>query len=124
MGTAKTDTIRLSGIAAVGHHGVFAHEKRNGQPFVVDVVLHTDLSAAAANDDLALTADYGAVAELVRELITGPAYDLIETLADRTAARILAGFAVAAVEVTVHKPEAPIEVAFADVSVSVYRERT
>jgi dihydroneopterin aldolase len=119
----RADTIRLSGIAAVGFHGVFEHEQRNGQPFLVDVVLHTDVAAAAATDDLALTANYGEVAGEVRDLITGDICNLIETLAERIAARILARFQVAAVEVTVHKPRAPIEVTFADVAVSIYRER-
>jgi len=30
------DKITLSGVTAVGHHGVFDFERRNGQPFIVD----------------------------------------------------------------------------------------
>lgn len=121
---SRQDTITLTGITAVGHHGVFEHERRDGQPFVVDVVLHLDLRPAGQSDDLTRTAHYGELAEQVVELITGEPLDLIEALAERIASSVLASFAVDAVEVTVHKPKAPIEVPFGDVAVSIYRERT
>lgn len=121
---AELDRIRLSGVSAIGHHGVFAHEKRDGQPFLVDAVLYTDISDAAASDDLAKTTDYGAVAETITALLTGAPFDLIEALTEQIAADILAGFArIQAVEVTVHKPKAPIQVPFGDVTVTVFRER-
>ena len=121
---SAADTITLTGITAIGHHGVFEHEKRDGQPFIVDAVLHTDISGAAATDDLAQTSDYGAVAEAIAELIRGEAFDLIETLTERIALRILADFPrVAAVDVTVHKPKAPIQVPFGDVSITMHRAR-
>ena len=119
-----TDLITLKGVTAIGYHGVFAHEKRDGQPFITDVVLHLDVTGAAATDDLMLTANYGAVAETVVSMVTGEAYDLIETLSVRMAERILADFPVLnAVEVTVHKPKAPIQVPFGDVNVTVFRSR-
>ena len=121
---ARQDTITLTGITAVGYHGVFDHERRDGQPFVVDVVLHLDLRPAGQSDDLTQTAHYGELAEQVVELITGEPLNLIEALAERIASRILESFAVNAVEVTVHKPKAPIEVPFGDVAVSIHRERT
>ena len=118
------DTITLTGVTGIGYHGVFEHEKRDGQPFSVDAVLHTDISAAAASDDLTQTADYGAVANAISALITGKPFDLIETLTVRIAEDILAGFpTVAAVDVTVHKPKAPIQVPFGDVSITVRRCR-
>jgi dihydroneopterin aldolase len=120
---APKDTITLTGITAVGYHGVFDHERRDGQPFVVDVVLHLDLRAAGQSDDLTQTAHYGELAEQVVELITGEPLNLIEALAERIASHILGSFAVHAVEVAVHKPKAPIEVPFGDVAVSIYRER-
>jgi len=121
---SRPDTITLTGITAIGYHGVFDHEKRDGQPFIVDAVLHADLAEAAATDDLAHTAHYGEVAEAIAALIRGDAFDLIETLAVRIAERILADFPpVSAVEVTVHKPKAPIQVPFGDVSINVFRSR-
>ena len=124
-GVAHSDLIKLSSVTAIGYHGVFDHEKRDGQPFITDVVLHIDVSAAAQTDDLSKTADYGAVAETIVAMVTGEAFDLIETLSVRMAERILADFPVVdAVEVTVHKPKAPIQVPFGDVSVTVLRSRT
>lgn len=120
---AQADRITLTGIGAVGHHGVLDQERRVGQPFFVDVTLHTDLSAAGRSDELAQTVDYSEVAERVKEVIVGEPVNLVETLAETIAASLLGAFPVSALEVTVHKPKAPIEVTFADVAVTIYRER-
>ncbi|MDN4643773.1 dihydroneopterin aldolase [Arthrobacter sp. PsM3] len=117
------DQITLSGVTAVGHHGVFDFERRNGQPFVVDAVLHLDFRPAAASDDVLDTAHYGEVAECIRGWITGEPLNLIEALAVRIAEDVLRKFPIDAVDITVHKPKAPIEVEFGDVSVSVRRTR-
>ena len=117
------DVIRLTGLTAVGRHGVFPHEKRDGQPFTADVVLTLDAGPAAATDDLARTANYAEVADTVVRLITGEPFDLIEALAETIASAVLAAFPVAAVDVTVHKPKAPIEVPFGDVAVTLRRSR-
>jgi 7,8-dihydroneopterin aldolase/epimerase/oxygenase len=121
---ARPDIIKLSGIKAEGYHGVLDHERRDGQPFIVDVALHTDIRPAAAGDDLDKTANYAELADQVEAIITGEALQLIETLAERIADHVLRTFAVAAVEVTVHKPQAPIQVTFTDVTVSIYREQS
>lgn len=121
---ARPDIIKLSGIKAVGYHGVLDHERRDGQPFIVDVALYTDIRPAAAGDDLDKTANYAELADQVEAIITGEALQLIETLAERIADHVLRTFAVAAVEVTVHKPQAPIQVTFTDVTVSIYREQS
>ncbi|MCP1411796.1 dihydroneopterin aldolase [Paenarthrobacter sp. A20] len=118
------DRITLTGVTAVGYHGVFDFERRDGQPFVVDAVLHTDFTKAAETDDLQYTAHYGEVAELITKHIEGEPLNLIEALAVRIAEGILANYGVAAVDVTIHKPKAPIEVPFGDVTVSVHRERS
>ncbi|OFI39062.1 dihydroneopterin aldolase [Arthrobacter sp. SW1] len=117
------DKITLTGVTAVGHHGVFDFERREGQPFVVDAVLHCDFSKAVETDEIGHTAHYGEVANFIVSEITGEPLNLIEGLAVRIAEGILAGFPVAAVDVTVHKPKAPIEVPFGDVTVSVHRSR-
>jgi 7,8-dihydroneopterin aldolase/epimerase/oxygenase len=117
------DRVAVLGISATGFHGVFEHEKRDGQTFVVDVTLGTDTRAAAASDDLADTVDYGAVAAAVVAVVEGPAYDLVETLAQQVADACLGFAGVVAVEVVVHKPEAPVGVAFRDVTVTIVRSR-
>lgn len=120
----RLDQIRLSGIAATGYHGVFDHERREGQTFVADVVVHLDTRRAAAGDELAHTLDYGALAQQVAAVLAGERVDLIETVAERIAATVLAAGAVQAVDVAVHKPQAPIPVPFGDVVVAIRRDRT
>ena len=117
------DRITLTGLTVFGHHGVYEHEKRDGQDFVVDVTVWLELAAAAATDDLSRTVHYGELAQLVAGIVAGPPRDLIEAVAGEIAAAVLAGFPVAAVEITVHKPAAPIPLSFRDVSVTVIRTR-
>ncbi|WP_122261179.1 dihydroneopterin aldolase [Ornithinimicrobium cerasi] len=121
--TAETDEIRLLGVAARGHHGVLEHERRDGQDFVVDVVLQVDLAPAGRTDELRRTVNYAEVAAEVVEVVTGPAHDLIETVAADIADRVLARPLVEQVEVTVHKPQAPVGVPFGDVQVVVRRTK-
>lgn len=124
MSTTGRDKITLTGVTATGHHGVLAHEKRDGQPFVVDVVMHLDLEPAGATDELEHTVHYGEIAELIQHEIESRPVDLIETLADRTARLILERYPlVDGVELTVNKPQAPIPVPFDNVAVTVIRER-
>ncbi|NHN44444.1 dihydroneopterin aldolase [Chryseoglobus frigidaquae] len=117
------DRITLSGLRAFAHHGVFDHERRDGQEFVIDVVAHLDLRGAAANDELAATVHYGELAEQVVAAVETDPVDLIETVAERVAAVVLAHAAVWQTTVTVHKPQAPITVPFSDVSVTIVRGR-
>ena len=117
------DRIRLEGLRARAHHGVFAHEREQGQEFVIDVTVWLPLGAAAAHDALAQTVHYGELAEAVVAAVERQPVDLIETVAERAADTALAFERVRRVEVTVHKPEAPISVPFADVSVTIERER-
>ena len=118
-----TDRIVLQGISARGFHGVLDFEKAEGQDFVVDVALEVDLRRAGRSDLLAHTVNYAEVAADTVALITGPSLDLIEALADQIAAAALRRPLVQAVEVTVHKPQAPVGVPLGDVQVTVQRHR-
>lgn len=118
-----TDQIALRGLRVRGYHGVLPEERRDGQLFGIDVVVDTDVSAAAENDDLALTVDYGTLARQIEKIVAGDPVDLLETLAVRIADACLAHRGVVAVEVTVHKPMAPIGIPFDDVAVTVRRSR-
>lgn len=115
------DRIALTGVRAFGYHGVLPEERRDGQEFIIDVVLHAELREAGRTDDLAHTINYADVAIAISDCITGEPLNLIEALAQRIADRLLAMDRVSMVEVVVHKPSAPIPVPFADVSVSVVR---
>ena len=114
----------LRGLRGHGRHGVLAAERRTGQPFGLDLELEVDTRAAAASDDLADTVDYSAVATAALAVVTGDPVDLVETLAGRVADTVLTDPRVAAVTVTVHKPQAPLGVPFDDVAVTIRRVRT
>jgi dihydroneopterin aldolase len=117
------DEIKLTGLRANAHHGVFEHERRDGQLFIVDVTVRLPLAPAAAGDDLAATVHYGELAEQVVAAVESDPVDLIETVAERIAAVALSFPAAHEVVVTVHKPGAPITVPFDDVSVTITRRR-
>ncbi|WP_081706112.1 dihydroneopterin aldolase [Nocardia sp. CNY236] len=118
-----TDRIELRGLRAHGHHGVFDHERRDGQEFVVDLTVWVDFTAAAASDDLADTVDYSVLAERAVGIVQGPAHHLIETVAAHIADDVLADPRIESVEVVVHKPAAPIPQSFTDVRVVATRSR-
>ena len=117
------DRIALTGLRVRGHHGVLPEERRDGQDFLVDVVLRLDLRPAAASDDVADTVHYGELAERLAAIVAGEPVHLIETLADRLADACLADPRVAVATVTVHKPQAPIDLEFADVAVTMRKRR-
>ncbi|MDQ0576495.1 dihydroneopterin aldolase [Agromyces albus] len=121
---AKTrDRITLTGVRVRAHHGVFDFEREAGQEFVIDVSVAVDLAAAASGDDLGRTVHYGELAEAISAAVERDPVDLIETVAERVASVALAFPAVEEVEVTVHKPQAPITVPFTDVAVTIVRGR-
>lgn len=115
------DRIELIGLEAYGYHGVYEHEKNTGQKFLVDIVVWTDFSHAANSDSIADTISYVDLANIAVELVQGLSNDLIETLATNIANKIIELDGAMAVEVTVHKPQAPIDYPFADVRVVARR---
>jgi dihydroneopterin aldolase len=117
------DRIELRGLTVRGHHGVFDHERRDGQDFVIDITVWIDLDAAAASDDLADTLDYGALAHTAADVVAGPPRNLIETVAAEIAEKVMRDERAHAVEVVVHKPSAPIPLTFSDVAVVARRSR-
>ena len=119
----STGTITLTGLRAYGYHGVFDFERADGQDFVVDVVLELDLAPAARSDDVADTVHYGELADALVAIVTGPPVNLLETLASRLVDACLTDTRVRQATVTVHKPQAPIPHAFADVAVTLRRGR-
>ena len=119
-----SDLIALTGLRVFGHHGVFDFERREGQDFVVDVVLELDTAPAAASDDVTDTVHYGELAEALAAVVSGEPVNLLERLVQRLADVCLADPRVAAATVTVHKPQAPIPLQFDDVAVTIRRART
>jgi len=119
-----SDRIELRGLRVRGHHGVFEHERRDGQDFVLDIVVWMDLTPAARTDRLEDTLDYGALAERAAAIVGGPPCNLIEAVAGRVADDVFSDVRVQSVEVVLHKPQAPIPLEFADVAVVARRSRT
>ncbi|MDQ3760698.1 MAG: dihydroneopterin aldolase [Actinomycetota bacterium] len=118
------DRITLTGLRVHGKHGVHEHERAHGQEFVVDATVWLDLGPAAATDQLSATLDYGTLAQRAARIVGGDPCNLLETLATRIATDVLSDQRVQAVEVTVHKPAAPIPLHFADVAVTTRRSRS
>jgi dihydroneopterin aldolase len=116
-----TDEIRLRGLRAFAHHGVFDHERENGQEFIIDLDVRVPLGNLA--DDIGKTINYGTLAEDVVAAVASEPVDLIETVAERIAAVVL-GLGAESVRVELHKPSAPITVPFDDVSVVIERTRS
>lgn len=119
-----SDQLAVTGLEIYAHHGVFDFERRDGQVFVVDLVLGLDTRPAAASDDLASTVDYGTLVTEVKVAVESDPVDLIETLAQRIADVCLEHEQVEWVDVTVHKPNAPITTTFSDVALTIRRSRT
>lgn len=123
MTGGASDELSVLGIECYGHHGVFEHEKRDGQVFVIDVTLGVNTRPAAASDDLRDTVDYGSLVGQVTAAVARDPVDLIETLAERVAGVCLLDSRVEWARVTVHKPDAPIEARFSDVTLTITRHR-
>jgi 7,8-dihydroneopterin aldolase/epimerase/oxygenase len=123
-GDESLDRLTISGIEAHGHHGVFDAERRDGQVFLADLVLAVDTRAAARSDDLQDTVDYGNLVARVVKAIESDPVDLIETLAERIADTCLEDDRVRSVEVTVHKPHAPVDATVGDIALTITRHAT
>ena len=123
MTAGTADELAISGIECFAHHGVFEFERREGQKFVIDLTLGLDTTPAAASDDLRDTVDYGSLVAAVQAAVETEPVDLIETLAHRISGVCLSEDRVQWVRVTVHKPDAPISATFADVALTISRQR-
>jgi dihydroneopterin aldolase len=115
------DRIEVRGLRVFGYHGVLDSERQEGQEFLIDAVLWLDTAPAAATDDLSLTVNYAALADRLVAIAAGPPVRLIETLAQRLADAALAAPLAREVEITLHKPQAPVGHPVHDVSVTIRR---
>jgi dihydroneopterin aldolase len=123
MESSMRDVISLRGLEVFAHHGVFDHERAEGQTFVVDVEVEYDASAPSQSDEVADTLDYGVLASRIHEAVAGNPVNLLETLCQRVISTVLEFHQALATTVTIHKPHAPMEVSVADASVTMRRER-
>lgn len=119
--TLPTDRIEIRGLRVIGRHGVFDQEKRDGQPFVIDLMLECDLSRPAATDQLGDTVDYGTLAQRIAEEVRATRFDLIERLAGHLLDVALADPMVQAAEIRIAKPQAPVSEQLEEVAVRLRR---
>jgi dihydroneopterin aldolase len=119
-----TDELQIRGIECYGHHGVFDFERREGQVFILDLVLGLDTRLAATSDNLHDTVDYGSLVTSAKAAVENDPVDLIETLAQRIANICLLDDRVEWAKVTVHKPDAPIDATYSDVALTITRKRS
>ena len=122
-GRPPQDELSITGIECFAHHGVFDFERREGQTFLVDLVLGIDTRGAAASDDLADTVNYGTLALDVKAAVERDPVDLIETVVQRIADVCLMESRVEWARVTLHKPDAPIDATYSDVALTITRTR-
>lgn len=119
-----TDRIFIRGLSLHAHHGVLPYEGKVGQSFTIDLTLEIDLATAARSDKVADTVSYDQVVEAASAAFTGQKFKLIEAAAGKVADTVLTTFPrVQSVEVTIHKPHAPIAATFSDVGVTITRKR-
>jgi dihydroneopterin aldolase len=119
-----SDKIFIRGLSLHAHHGVLPYEGKVGQSFTIDLTLDIDLSTAGKSDKVADTVSYDQVVAAATEAFTSQKFKLIEAAATEVAERTLAKFSrVRAIEVTIHKPHAPIAAIFSDVGVTILRKR-
>jgi dihydroneopterin aldolase len=119
-----SDRIFITGLSLHAYHGVMAYEAKVGQTFTIDLVLEIDLATAAKSDKVADTVSYDQAVAIASHVFTAQKYKLIEAAAGKVADAVLAKFPrVRAVEVTIHKPHAPIAATFSDVGVRLMRKR-
>ena len=119
-----TDRIFIKGLTLHAYHGVMPHEAKVGQSFSIDMLLDIDLSTAARSDKVADTVSYDKVVDCAKAAFSAQRFRLIEAAAGSVANAVLAEFPrVHSIQVTIHKPHAPIAAIFSDVGVSLTRKR-
>lgn len=120
----ESDAIHLRGLKFHAYHGVMSEEKVLGQQFIVDVDLYRDLKKPGCSDQVEDTINYAEVYQLIKTIVTGEPFHLLERLTEEIAGQILNEFSCEAIRVEIHKPQAPIPGIFEDVSVEIWREKS
>jgi len=117
--------ITLTGLTFYGYHGASKAEKELGQRFVIDLEIESDLEEAANSDNLEHTINYVEIFELVKEIVESGSKNLLETLANSIAIKILSRFDVESISVKISKPAPPVpNVNFSSFGVEVFKQKT
>ncbi len=119
---AESVTIEITGLSLYTHHGVSDAERELGQRLVLDLRLDIGETDATVTDSIADTIDYAEVCQLVALVAQQRSHRTLERLCSTIADRLLADYDLEGVWVKVAKPEPPIALSVAEVSVEVWRE--
>ncbi len=118
------EKITIKGLKLFAYHGVNPEEKENGQNFIIDLDYYVDATKACYLDNIENTVSYAKVVKVVRAAFTGEKYDLIERVAQVVCDAVFDAFdSIAKIEITLKKPEAPINADFDYVAVTLVRDR-
>ena len=116
------DEIRIEGLEVYAHHGVYPDETKNGQYFYVNAILYTNVRQAGGEDSLERTINYGTVCRFITDWMQENTCLLLEAVAERLSQALLLEYGpLAALELEIQKPHAPISLPFGNVSVKVRR---
>lgn len=117
------DCIKIRRLEVFAYHGCEEEEKINGQIFYVDADLYSDIRTPGISDNLNETVDYSKVCDYIHRFMKENRFDLIEAAAEQVTRGLLKEFPkIREIELTIHKPSAPISLPFDDVSVTVRRK--
>lgn len=114
--------IEISGLSLFTHVGVTAAEREVGQRLLLDLRLDLDESDATVTDRLEDTVDYAEVCDTANLVAQQRSYRTLERLCTAIADRLLDRYHVYSVWVKAAKPEPPLALPVAEVSVEVWRE--
>lgn len=118
------DKILIKGLKLFAYHGVNPEEKENGQDFIFDIELYVNMNKACHSDNVEDTVSYAKVVKTVRRVFTAQKYDLLERCAEVTAQAILDEYSeVLRVDLTLKKPQAPVNAEFEYMGVNIVRSR-
>jgi dihydroneopterin aldolase len=121
---AAADVIELRGLRLFGIVGVLPEEQAQPQPLELDLDLRLDLAPAGESDDLADTADYGLLCDVVEKVVTTTSYALLEALATHVARSLLEADArIDDVTVALRKLRPPVAQPLSSSGVRISRSR-
>lgn len=118
------DRIVMKNLAFFGYHGAMPEENVLGQKFFIDLTLFVDLKKAGTTDSVEDTVHYGEAYNIVKDIVENKRFMLIEKLAQTVCEDLLNKFSkIEEVEISVHKPEAPVAGIFDYFAVEMRRTR-
>jgi dihydroneopterin aldolase len=119
------DSIILKNMTFYACHGVLEKEKLEKQPFIIDMKINTDLSIASQSDSVFDTIDYSEVYGIVKKIVEGNSYNLLEKLAVEIQKKVFATYETAdVISILIKKPKAPIDGDFDYMGVEIVKKRS